>query len=89
MIDSLRVFSFSGNHPPQCPPHRDAIDMGKQTICAVVFLGDTSQRCAGTNLQKRHNLHRSQQKKPHGFQRLAAAETGFCCCKVAGLALVT
>lgn len=36
-----------------------------KTICAVVFLGDTSQRCAGTNLQKRHNLHRSQQKSAH------------------------
>ena len=38
MIDSLRVFSFLADHPPQCPPHRDAIDMGEQTICAVVFL---------------------------------------------------
>ena len=61
MIDSLRVFSFLADHPPQRPPQFAAIQRGN---AASFSPRDTFQRLAGANLQKRHNLHRSQQKSP-------------------------
>ena len=66
MIDLLRVFSFLADHPPQCPPQQIAIHAGKSAPRQRFSRADTFQRCAGTNLQKRHNLHRQAQKSPTG-----------------------
>ena len=70
MIDSLRVFSFLADHPPQRPPQQIAIHAVEYARPHRFLVRDTSQRCAGANLQKRHNLHRS-------LQRLAAAQACF------------
>ena len=56
MIDSLRVFSFLADHPPQRPPQQIAIHAVEYARPHRFLVRDTSQRCAGANLQKRHNL---------------------------------